>query len=225
MDSVMDRIEATVAWLRQRRWAHLAVVNLRILIGFAFLPAGLKKILGEPFTDPGNRGPFHEFLHAFHATGHFYTFVGVVQLVAATLLMTQRFATAGAFLALPVTGAILAFCWSTAVVPTASVVTLMFAGLVGLALWDVERWRGVLDAPDAAPRAARASSPAPIDLRLWSLCGAAILAAYLATCLLSGGIYRPRGPAFDEPGFYVLMALPLFPIVTALIDRRRRARR
>src|SRR5689334_12862731 len=80
VDSVMDRIEAMVAWLRQRRWAHLAVVNLRILIGFAFLPAGLKKILGEPFTDPGNRGPFHEFLHAFHATGHFYTFVGVVQL-------------------------------------------------------------------------------------------------------------------------------------------------
>ncbi len=202
VDSVMDRIEAMVAWFRQRRWAHLAVVNLRILIGFAFLPAGLKKILGEPFTDPGNRGPFHEFLHAFHATGHFYTFVGVVQLVAATLLMTQRFATAGAFMALPVTGAILAFCWSTAVVPTAMVVTLMFAGLVGLALWDVERWRGVLDAPDATPRAARASSPAPIDLRLWSLCGAAILVAYLATCLLSGGIYRPRGPAFDEPGFY-----------------------
>lgn len=159
----MDRIEAMVAWFRQRRWAHLAVVNLRILIGFAFLPAGLKKILGEPFTDPGNRGPFHEFLHAFHATGHFYTFVGVVQLVAATLLMTQRFATAGAFMALPVTGAILAFCWSTAVVPTAVVVTLMFAGLVGLALWDVERWRGVLDAPDATPRAARASSPAAVE--------------------------------------------------------------
>ncbi|WP_437573857.1 hypothetical protein [Sorangium sp. So ce887] len=148
MDSVMDRIEAMVAWFRQRRWAHLAVVNLRILIGFAFLPAGLKKILGEPFTNPGNRGPFHEFLQAFHATGHFYTFVGVVQPVAATLLMTQRFATAGAFMALPVTGAILAFCWSTAVVPAASVVTLMFAGPRA---WPLANLCPLLDPMRAAP--------------------------------------------------------------------------
>src|SRR5512139_2368927 len=98
--------------LRRKRWAHLVVVNLRILIGFAFLPAALKKILDQPFTDPANTGRFHDFLDAFHATGWFYQFVGVAQLCAAVLLCTQRFALAGAFVALPILTAITAFCWS-----------------------------------------------------------------------------------------------------------------
>ena len=101
--------------LRRTRWATLCIVNLRILIGFAFLPAALKKILDQPFTDPANTGRFHDFLHAFHATGWFYTFVGVCQLVAAVLLCTQRFALLGAIVAFPVLTAITAFCWSTGV--------------------------------------------------------------------------------------------------------------
>ena len=215
---MLDRIESLVARLRQRRWAHLAVANLRILLGFAFLPAGLKKVIGEPFTDAGNRGAFHEFLHAFHATGHFYTFVGAVQLTAAALLMTQRFATAGVLLALPVVAAILAFCWSTGVVPTAIVVTSMFAGLVGLALWDIDRWRALL-AEDGALRPARPA--APIDTVLWQRCGLAVLGAYLLVCAITGGVYRPRGASFDQPAFYLLVALPLFPLVTLVLDRRR----
>ena len=86
-------IARVVHRLRQKRWLHISVIVLRIVIGFAFLPAGLKKVLGEPFTDPTNTGPFHEFLHAFHGTGFFYSFVGAVQLLAAILMMTQRYAT------------------------------------------------------------------------------------------------------------------------------------
>src|SRR5687767_12402704 len=87
---------------RRTRWANVAIVNLRFLIGFAFIPSALKKVLDQPFTDPANRGPFHDFLHAFHATGWFYSFVGITQILAAVLLFTQRFATVGALIALPV---------------------------------------------------------------------------------------------------------------------------
>jgi hypothetical protein len=205
---------------RRVRWINLAVVNLRFLIGFAFVPAALKKVLDQPFTDPANHGRFHDFLHAFHATGWFYGFVGVMQLVAAVLLCTQRFAALGALIALPILSAITAFCWSTGVYPTAVVATLMWLGVIGLAVWDVEKWRGVIsDRVATVPR-----EPLPIDLKLWGRCGWGIVILYLGTALLRGGVYRPRGIELDEPAFYVLPAVLLMPIVTYVIERRRRSR-
>jgi uncharacterized membrane protein YphA (DoxX/SURF4 family) len=202
--TTLERLHARA---RGGRWLALAVVNLRLLLGFAFVPAGLKKVLGQPFTDPHNTGTFHEFLHAFHATGFFYRFVGAVQLTIALLLLTQRFARAGALLALPVITAITVFCWSTGVVPTAIVATLMLLGVVALVAWD---WR---------------PAPTLVDERVWQLCGAAILLLYLAACALTGEIYRPRkGAEWTEPAYYALLAMPLLPVIALVADRRRRRR-
>jgi hypothetical protein len=212
-----------IAWLSRlhgKRWANLCVINLRILIGFAFLPAALKKVLDQPFTDPENTGRFHDFLHAFRDTGWFYLFVGVCQLVAALLLFSQRFALLGALVALPILTAITAFCWSTQVYPTATVATLMWLGTVGLIVWDVERWRGLFG---GAPPGA--IETAPVDLRAWQLCGAAIFVLYVGVCVAHGGIYRPRGMELDNPAFYVLPAIAFAPIVTWTVETmRHRAR-
>lgn len=228
LERILDGVQRLVDGLRRQRWATLSVIALRILIGFAFVPAGLKKILGQPFTDPANHGRFHDFLHAFRDTGGFYHSVGALQLVAATLLMTQRFATLGAFVALPILTAIGAFCWSTAGVPTTTVVTLMWLGTIGLMLWELERWRGLLRPGGAAPRATepRAAEVAPVvEWVVWERCGAAILAAYLGATLLAGEIYRPRGLELSTPSFYLLVALPVIPLVTYVLERRRRRRR
>ena len=131
-------LDGLLRWLdraRAGRGANLAVANLRVFIGFAFVPAGLKKVLGQPFTDPGNAGVFHDFLDAFLATGGMYRAVGALQLVAAALLMTQRFAALGAAVALPIATAIAAFTWSTAKAPTVIVTTLLVLGLAGLLAW------------------------------------------------------------------------------------------
>lgn len=206
--------------LRRTRWATLCIINLRFLIGFAFLPAALKKILDQPFTDPANTGRFHDFLHAFHATGWFYQFVGITQLVAALLLCTQRFALLGAVIAFPVLTAITAFCWSTAVIPTATVATLMWLGTLALLIWDIDRWRGVLGAPAAMP----ALEPSPVDLGRWTACGLAIITLYVGVCLAHGGIYRPRGMDLGNPAFYVLPMIMLLPLVTLALDIRARRR-
>lgn len=209
--------------LRARRWCHLIVANLRILLGFAFVPAGLKKVLYQPFTDPQNTGAFHDFLHAFYATGVFYQFVGGLQLLIAALLMTQTFATLGALMALPVTLCITVFCWSTGVIPTAVVATMMLSGTLALVAWDVDRWLGVLR-PGFVPTPSDTTATPPIDLSLWRTCGASILAFYGLTCLVDGGVYRPRGVDLSDPAFYVLPLITLFPIVTLLAEQRRRGR-
>jgi len=216
--------ESLLARARRTRWVHVAVVNLRFLIGFAFVPAALKKLLDQPFTDPHNHGPFHDFLHAFHATGWFYQFVGILQLAAAVLLFTQRFATLGALLALPVLTAIMAFCWSTHVTPTAIVATLMWLGTLGLVLWDFDKWRGVFASDRHVHDVRITPATAVIDLRLWAQCGLAILVLYLGTALLRGGVYRPKAIDLGEPAFYVLPAVMLLPILTFIIDQRRARR-
>lgn len=230
----LDGVERMAGRLHRRRWATLGAIWLRILIGFAFVPAGLKKVLDQPFTDLANRGPFHDFLHAFRETGPFYQSVGALQLAAATLLITQRFAALGAWLALPILTAIAAFCWSTAGIPTTTVVSLMWLGTVGLLLWDVARWRELLrpsGAPPSAPPRVLADAEAPeaapvVEWSLWERCGAAILASYLGATLLAGEIYRPRGLELTTPAFYLLVALPAIPAITfALEQRRRRVRR
>jgi uncharacterized membrane protein YphA (DoxX/SURF4 family) len=202
VDRALDHVAHTVGQLHARRSITLGVIWLRILIGFAFLPAGLKKLLGQPFTDPTNHGRFHDFLHAFHDTGAFYRGVGAVQLAASILLMTQRFAAVGAFFTLPLLTAIGAFCWSTAGIPTTTVVTLMWLGTVGLLVWDLPRWRDLLRPSGvplgaAAPGAASAPTAAspPVEWRMWERCGLAILAAYL---VLPAG-RAPRDPAGHGP--------------------------
>jgi hypothetical protein len=207
-----------VTHLRRTRWATHCVILLRILIGFAFLPAALKKVLDQPFTDAANTGRFHDFLDAFHATGGFYQFVGVVQLLAALLLSTQYFALLGAFLALPMLTAITVFVWSTiGLTPTAIVASLMLLGTIVLLLWDLDRWRGVFGTTSTTP-----IEPATVELRPWMWCGAAIWVLYLGVCITHGGVYRPRGLELMEPAFYVLPTIALLPIITWIATARRR---
>ncbi len=203
--------------LRGARWANLCVINLRILIGFAFLPAALKKLLDQPFTDPSNSGPFHDFLDAFRATGAFYPFVGLVQLLAALLLSTQRFALLGALLALPVLSAIVVFVWSTiGLRPTAVIASLMLLGIIGLLVWDIGRLRALVGRP------ADVAGPGPVPLTPWIWCGALVWALYIGVCVAHGGIYRPRGMELDNPAFYVLPTIALLPFVTLFLSSRRR---
>lgn len=216
-----ERFEGLLQGARRRRWVHVGVVVLRIFLAFAFVPAGLKKVLQQPFTDPSNTGPFHEFLHAFYATGAFYQFVGVVQLVAAFLLLSQRFATLGAILFTPILTVILVFCWSTKVYPTAVVVTLMFLATLGLVLWDYPKWRGAL-LPDPREHELRiAPQPPLVDLNLWAACGLTVTGLYLAVCALTGTIYRPMGAELDRPEFYVFPLMLLLVAITLGVDEAR----
>jgi len=191
-----------------------------MLLGFAFLPAGLKKVLGQPFTDPANTGPFHEFLHAFHGTGFFYHFVGMVQLLAAVLLITQRFATPGIILLVPILGAILVFCWSTMVVPTASVVTLMSLGALLLIFWDIHRWVNIFSHGIPKPTRQLPGPHPTINMKLWSACGSVILLLYLGNTAITGEVYRPRGVEWSNPSFIVLVIIALLPLITYVIDTK-----
>ena len=218
---MLDWIEQRILYFRQKRWMHIFVIVLRIMIAFAFIPAGLKKITGQPFTDPNNTGIFHEFVQVFHGTGVFYHFVGAMQLLAAVLLMTQRFATLGALIISPILAAILVFCWSTWVVPTATVVTLMSMGTLLLLLWDIHKWKPLFAADGAQIKLDTPAVHPTIDIKLWTRCGWAILILYFGTAAITGEVYRPKEPDWSNPNFVVLQLIMVLPLITFFIDFRR----
>lgn len=98
ISSSLDQLHSKV---KQNRWMRYFAIFNRIALAAGFLPAGWVKIMGERFTDLHNDQPMGHYLEALHHTGYYYTFIGVLQVAAAVLLLIPRTALLGALLYFP----------------------------------------------------------------------------------------------------------------------------
>ena len=74
----------------------------RILLFLAFLPSGLKKVLGERFTILGIDTPVGFFFEGLYRTGLYWNFLGFMQLLVGVMLLIPRTTFFGAILYLPI---------------------------------------------------------------------------------------------------------------------------
>ncbi len=92
--------------LKNKIWAQIFIIYTRYLIGGAFVFASLIKIKGTRFTtESGEFNPINSAWHFFetmYQSGLYWRFIGVGQLIAGFLLMTQRYAKLGALVNLPI---------------------------------------------------------------------------------------------------------------------------
>ena len=91
-----ETVNSAYHTIRNKKWLNTIVILTRFLIGFAFIPSGLKKVMGVRFTQLSISEPIGFFFEALYRSGIYWNFLGWAQLIAALLLMTQRFATLGA---------------------------------------------------------------------------------------------------------------------------------
>jgi uncharacterized membrane protein YphA (DoxX/SURF4 family) len=84
------------------RWFKYFTIFCRVALAAGFIPAGFVKIMGERFTSLSVNHPMGHYLEALSLTGYYYPFIGVVQVLAALMLLVPRTATLGALLYLPV---------------------------------------------------------------------------------------------------------------------------
>ncbi|MAN59524.1 MAG: hypothetical protein CMC08_06780 [Flavobacteriaceae bacterium] len=129
---------------RGNRWMQLFAIFLRVALAAGFLPSGMVKILGERFTALAVNHPMGFYLEALHYTGDYYTFIGIVQVTAALLLLIPRTATLGALLYFPI---ILNICvLSLAVRFDGSLFTspLMVLANLYLLCWDYHKLKWAL---------------------------------------------------------------------------------
>jgi hypothetical protein len=127
--------------LSQKISDRKAICHLYALpIGFAFIFASIIKIKGERFTSIPPTEPVGHFFEAMYQSGFYWNFLGWAQLIAGSLLMSQRFSTIGALVFFPI---ILNVCLITISIDFGSgtpvITTLMLLGTVFLILWDYKK--------------------------------------------------------------------------------------
>jgi hypothetical protein len=119
---------------------RLFVIYLRYLIGFAFIFASIIKIKGERFTSIPPTEPVGYFFEAMYQSGFYWNFLGWAQLIAGSLLMSQRFSTIGSLVFFPI---ILNVCLITISIDFGSgtpvITSLMLLGTLFLILWDYKK--------------------------------------------------------------------------------------
>lgn len=98
-----NRLESYYSEIKKNRWHWIFQIFCRVLLAYAFIIAGMVKILGERFASGLSEiHPMGAYLEALHHTGYYYTFIGVAQLIAGILLLIPRTAFFGALLYLPI---------------------------------------------------------------------------------------------------------------------------
>ena len=149
ISSTLDRLHARA---RRNSWLWLFSIFCRLALAAGFIPSGMVKILGERFASGLSANhPMGHYLVALHYTGYYYTFIGVVQIAAAVMLLIPRAVTLGAFLYFPI---ILNICVLTYAVRfdgslfTAPLMVLANLYLLG---WHYEKWKYILPFNRPAP--------------------------------------------------------------------------
>ena len=123
---------------------NLMVWLTRYLLAFAFIPSGMKKILGQRFTSISTDNPIGYFFEALFRTGMYWNFLGWGQLIAAVLMMTQVFATLGNLIFFFIIANIFFITVSMHFTGTWLIALLMLFASTSLLLWDANRLQSII---------------------------------------------------------------------------------
>lgn len=201
--------------LRRNPFANWFVINLRFFIAYGFIPSGIKKIFGTPFANPGQQGAFMEYLDALHATGFYYEMIGWAQVIAAILLITQRFATLGAVIFLPIIFNIMVLTMSTIGSLTPLIACLMFLGIVFLLFWDYYKWINIFSNDNKLMPIPQVNNY-PKASRFWIVIGVLILVLPVLTISLFK-LFPEMLEKDNVKGIIIVLSSVLVPIIANLI--------
>jgi uncharacterized membrane protein YphA (DoxX/SURF4 family) len=157
--NISSRLDQIHLKARQNRWLWYFTIFTRVMLALGFLPSGFVKVNGERFTALDTLHPMGSYLEAFYHTGFYYTFVGMMQMLAAILLLIPRTATLGALIYFPI---ILNICLlSIAVKFDGSLLSspLMLIACLYLLCWDWHKLKFIF-----FPKAEKSVLPAKNEL-------------------------------------------------------------
>jgi hypothetical protein len=164
--------------LKNSIFVQIFIIYTRYLIGGAFVFASIVKIKGERFmTDLRmiDEAPIHSAGHLFetlYQSGLYWKFIGIGQLVAAFLLMTQRFSKLGALVFFPIMLNIFFITASYDFAGTIYITSLMLLANVALLVWDWGELKTLFNL--YPPEITHKNSFE--KMKIWELCGLTLFA-------------------------------------------------
>lgn len=140
----MNRIEEIYYEAKSDKWFQNFAVFCRIALAASFLPAGYVKIMGQRFAEGlSHDNPLGHYFDALLATGHYYTFIGVTQVVIAILVLIPRTALLGTLMYFCMIVNIAVLTYATRFHGT-RIVTIMVLACLYLLIWDYDRIKYIL---------------------------------------------------------------------------------
>ena len=140
----MNKLEEIYYEAKSDKWLKGFVVFCRIALAASFIPSGIVKIRGERFAEglPSNN-PLGHYFDALYLTGYYYTFIGIVQIIIAILLLIPRTSLLGALMYFPIIVNICVLTYATRFDGT-RLVTIMVLACLFLLIWDYDRLKHIL---------------------------------------------------------------------------------
>lgn len=170
--------------LKTKIWLQLFVIYTRYLIGAAFVFASVVKIQGKRFTTiDGINEPINSAWHMFetlYQSGLWWKVMGLGQLIAGLLLMTQRYAKLGALMFLPIVANVFVITLSYDFRGTPIITGLMLIANILLVLWDWDELKVLVNKTPVIPQPNRFQ-----NMRIWEITG---LALFLFTAIYRAGV-------------------------------------
>ncbi len=99
---ISNKIDQLHYEARHNKWLRYFSIFIRIILFIGFFFPGMQKILGERFTVLSVNHPMGHYLEALFYTGYYYTFIGIMQVTAAILLLIPKTTLLGALIYFPI---------------------------------------------------------------------------------------------------------------------------
>lgn len=126
------------------KWYYYFAVLCRFALALAWIISGFVKIKGERFAAGlSHNHPLGQYFDALLNTGYYYTFIGMVQVLVAILLVIPRSALIGAIGSFPIILNICVLAYSVRFEGT-RIVTFMLLANVYLLCWDYDRLKSLI---------------------------------------------------------------------------------
>ena len=130
--------------IREKKIFKLFTWFTRILLAIAFIPSGLKKLLGERFTNLGLESNVGFFFEALYRTNEYWNFLGFMQLLTAALIIIPRTAFLGALCYLPIIININIIVFAMKFTGTPYITGLMLLANMYLLFWDLDKVKRIV---------------------------------------------------------------------------------
>ena len=141
--NMLTKLEEYYYQAKANKWMRYFTVFCRIVLALGFIPSGFVKIMGERFTALPSNHPLGNYFDALHQTGFYYTFIGIVQVITALLLLIPRTAVLGAILYFPIILNICVLAYSVRFEGT-RITTFMLLASVYLLCWNYDRLKQIV---------------------------------------------------------------------------------
>lgn len=175
----MNRMEKIYHEARADEWFKRFAVFCRIALAVSFIPTGYVKIIDERFAEglPSNN-PLGHYFDALHQTGYYYTFLGVVQIITAVLLLIPRTSLLGALMYFPIIVNICVLTYATRFEGT-RIITMMVLACLFLLIWDYNRLKLILPFKQPKPDPMVIEKPLGMRLRIIFFGGCLAVLAFI----------------------------------------------